>query len=34
MGLGVSSTVVCLPTVQGVIVRNSSKVRTRGLQQR
>lgn len=29
---GVSSTVECLPVVQGGIVRNSSKVRTRGLQ--
>lgn len=27
-----SSTVECLPVVQGGIVRNSSKVRTRGLQ--
>lgn len=31
-GAGVSSTSECLPVVQGVIVRNSSKVRTRGLQ--
>ena len=30
--MGVSSTVECLPVVQGGIVRNSSKVRTRGLQ--
>ena len=30
--LGVSSTVVCLPVVQGGMLRNSSKVRTRGLQ--
>lgn len=29
---GVSSTVECLPVVHGGIVRNSSKVRTRGLQ--
>lgn len=29
---GVSSTVECLPVVQGGISRNSSKVRTRGLQ--
>ena len=29
---GVSSTVECLPVVQGGMVRNSSKVRTRGLQ--
>ena len=29
---GVSSTVECLPVVQGGIARNSSKVRTRGLQ--
>ena len=31
-GTGVSSTVECLPVVQGGISRNSSKVRTRGLQ--
>lgn len=31
-GAGVSSTVECLPVVQGGIARNSSKVRTRGLQ--
>jgi hypothetical protein len=31
-GAGVSSTVECLPVVQGGISRNSSKVRTRGLQ--
>ena len=30
--MGVSSTVECLPVVQGEIIRNSSKVRTRGLQ--
>lgn len=30
--VGVSSTVECLPVVQGGIDRNSSKVRTRGLQ--
>lgn len=29
---GVSSTVECLPVVQGGMARNSSKVRTRGLQ--
>ena len=29
---GVSSTVECLPVVHGGMVRNSSKVRTRGLQ--
>lgn len=29
---GVSSTVECLPVVHGGIARNSSKVRTRGLQ--
>lgn len=29
---GVSSTVECLPVVQGGMVKNSSKVRTRGLQ--
>ena len=32
-GLGVSSTVECLPVVHGGIERNSSKVKTRGLQQ-
>ena len=32
-GAGVSSTVECLPVVHGGIVRNSSNVRTRGLQQ-
>ena len=31
-GAGVSSIVECLPVVQGGIVRNSSKVKTRGLQ--
>jgi hypothetical protein len=31
-GLGVSSTSECLPFVQGSIARNSSKVKTRGLQ--
>ena len=31
-GLGVSSTVECLPVVQGGISRNSSNVNTRGLQ--
>jgi hypothetical protein len=31
-GVGVSSTVECLPVVHGGIERNSSKVRTRGLQ--
>lgn len=31
-GAGVSSTVECLPVVQGEISRNSSNVRTRGLQ--
>ena len=31
-GLGVSSTVECLPVVQGGMLRNSSKVSTRGLQ--
>ena len=31
-GTGVSSTVECLPVVQGGITRNSSNVRTRGLQ--
>lgn len=31
-GCGVSSTVECFPVVQGGIERNSSKVRTRGLQ--
>jgi hypothetical protein len=31
-GAGVSSTAECLPVVQGGILRNSSKVRTRGLQ--
>ena len=31
-GAGVSSTVECLPVVQGGISRNSSKVSTRGLQ--
>ena len=31
-GAGVSSVVECLPVVQGGIVRNSSKVRTRVLQ--
>jgi len=31
-GAGVSSTVLCLPVVQGGISMNSSKVRTRGLQ--
>lgn len=31
-GCGVSSIVECLPVVQGGIVINSSKVRTRGLQ--
>ena len=30
---GVSSTVECFPRVHGGIARNSSKVRTRGLQQ-
>ena len=31
-GTGVSSTVECLPVVQGGMARNSSNVRTRGLQ--
>lgn len=31
-GMGVSSTVLCLPVVHGGMLRNSSKVRTRGLQ--
>lgn len=31
-GAGVSSTVECLPFVQGGIARNSSNVRKRGLQ--
>jgi hypothetical protein len=31
-GVGVSSTSECLPVVQGSIARNSSNVRTRGLQ--
>ena len=31
-GAGVSSVVECLPFVQGGIERNSSNVRTRGLQ--
>lgn len=31
-GAGVSSTVECLPVVHGGIVKNSSKVSTRGLQ--
>lgn len=31
-GVGVSSTVECFPVVQGGISRNSSKVKTRGLQ--
>lgn len=31
-GVGVSSTVECLPVVHGGSVRNSSNVRTRGLQ--
>jgi hypothetical protein len=31
-GTGVSSTSECVPVVQGSIARNSSKVRTRGLQ--
>lgn len=31
-GAGVSSTVVCFPVVQGGMLRNSSKSRTRGLQ--
>jgi hypothetical protein len=31
-GAGVSSTVECLPVVHGAMSRNSSKVRTRGLQ--
>jgi len=31
-GLGVSSTSACLPVVHGGMSRNSSKVRTRGLQ--
>lgn len=31
-GSGVSSTVECLPVVQGGMVRNSSNVKTRGLQ--
>ena len=31
-GLGVSSTVECLPVVHGGMLRNSSKVSTRGLQ--
>jgi hypothetical protein len=31
-GAGVSSTVECLPVVHGGMARNSSKVRTRGLQ--
>ena len=32
-GAGVSSTVECLPVVHGGMDKNSSKVRTRGLQQ-
>lgn len=32
-GFGVSSIVECLPVVHGGISRNSSKVKTRGLQQ-
>lgn len=32
-GAGVSSTVECFPVVHGGIERNSSKVKTRGLQQ-
>lgn len=32
-GAGVSSTVECLPVVHGGMARNSSNVRTRGLQQ-
>ena len=32
LGAGVSSTVECLPVVQGGMERNSSNVRTRGLQ--
>jgi hypothetical protein len=31
-GAGVSSTSECVPVVQGSMARNSSKVRTRGLQ--
>lgn len=31
-GAGVSSTVECLPVVHGGMLRNSSKLRTRGLQ--
>ena len=31
-GTGVSSTVECLPVVHGGMERNSSKVKTRGLQ--
>jgi hypothetical protein len=31
-GVGVSSKVECLPVVQGGSARNSSKVKTRGLQ--
>lgn len=31
-GIGVSSTVLCLPVVHGGMLRNSSKVRTLGLQ--
>lgn len=31
-GAGVSSTVECLPVVHGGMARNSSKVKTRGLQ--
>ena len=33
VGAGVSSTVECLPVVHGGIARNSSNVKTRGLQQ-
>ena len=32
LGFGVSSTVECFPVVHGAIERNSSKVKTRGLQ--
>ena len=32
VGAGVSSTVECLPVVQGGIARKSSNVKTRGLQ--
>jgi hypothetical protein len=32
VGVGVSSTMECFPAVQGGMARNSSKVRTRGLQ--